>query len=204
MHKLLIAAICTGVFFVSLGAEQIKRYSVRGVYGWSTTKDLGEVLFGQFKPDTTKYKVYSVDGGYLLWSNVNDWLLDIYAKAGLNYYNEAEAGSAYGADVYLKAFWNFNFWQNHVRFGVGEGLSYTTKTLQIEEIDAKNKTSPTSKFLNYLDFSLDFDLGKLVRSKTLDELYLGVAIKHRSGVFGLFNGVHGGSNYNCFYIEKNF
>ena len=107
-------------------------------------------------------------------------------------------------DIYIKALWNFDFWDNRVRFGVGEGLSYTSRTLEIEKIDAIEKDSPTSQFLNYLDFSLDFDLGKLVRSKTLDELYLGVAIKHRSGVFGLFNGVHGGSNYNAFYVEKNF
>jgi len=47
-------------------------------------------------------------------------------------------------------------------------------------------------------------MGKLVHLKSLEDTYLGVAIKHRSGVFGLYNGVHGGSNYNSFYIEKNF
>ncbi|MBA1433616.1 MAG: hypothetical protein FAF04_08555, partial [Epsilonproteobacteria bacterium] len=50
-----------------------------------------------------------------------------------------------------------------------------------------------------MDISLDFDLGKLVRVKSLEEFYVGVLIKHRSGVFGLYNGVHGGSNYNSLY-----
>jgi len=35
--------------------------------------------------------------------------------------------------------------------------------------------------------------------------YVGWAIKHRSGVFGLINNVkEGGANYNTIYIEKNF
>lgn len=180
------------------------QYSVRGVYGWATSKDLGEVLFGKFSPDSKEYKVYSLDGGYKLWSDVNEWPVDVYAKAGLNYYDEDVAKSGYGADLYIKAFYNIDFWENRVRFGFGEGLSYTTKTLKIEELDALVKDSPTSKFLNYLDISLDFDMGKLVHSKALEEFYFGVVIKHRSGVFGLFNGVHGGSNYNAVYLEKNF
>ena len=95
--------------------------------------------------------------------------------------------------------------KNRVRFGFGEGLSYTTKTLRTEANDAQANNDNTSKFLNYLDISVDFDLGKLVRYKPLDETYVGFLIKHRSGIFGLINNVkHGGSNYNSLYIEKNF
>ena len=204
MRRYVWIAVVLGLLSIALSAQDHKKYSVRTLYGWATTKDLGEVLVGNVSPDSQDYKVYSLDGGYLLWSDVNEWPLDIYAKGGLNYYDEGRFDDAYGMDIYIKALWNFDFWDNRVRFGVGEGLSYTSRTLEIEKIDAIEKDSPTSQFLNYLDFSLDFDLGKLVRSKTLDELYLGVAIKHRSGVFGLFNGVHGGSNYNAFYVEKNF
>jgi len=206
MRKVLLTLLATSFIFISVSnaQESVKRYSVRGVYGWATSKDLGEVVFGKFSPDSKEYKVYSVDSGYLLWDNVNEWPLDIYAKGGLSYYDEDSFKNAYGADVYIKAFWNFDFWKNRVRFGFGEGLSYTTKTLKIEEEDATVKSSPTSKFLNYLDISFDFDLGKLVRAKSLEDLYVGMLIKHRSGVFGLFNGVHGGSNYNTLYIEKNF
>jgi len=181
-----------------------EKYSVRGVYGWATSEDLGNVLFGKFSPDHKEYKVYSIDGGYLLWKNINEWPLDVYAKGGLSYYHEAQFDNAYGGDLYLKAFWNFDFYKNRVRFGFGEGISYTTKLLQIEKLDAIEKNSPTSKFLNYLDISLDFDIGRLFRTKALEDLYFGVLIKHRSGVFGLYNGVHGGSNYNSLYLEKNF
>lgn len=191
------------VFIANLVAGD-NQYLVRGVYGWATSKDVGEILVGKISPDSTQYKVYSIDGGYKLWSDLNDWPVDIYAKAGLNYYDEGQYNNTYGSDIYIKAFYNIDFADNRVRFGFGEGLSYTIKTLKIEEIDAVAKDSPTSKFLNYLDISLDVDLGRLFGSKSWRDLYCGVLIKHRSGVFGLFNGVHGGSNYNSFYIEKNF
>lgn len=202
MHKYIFLSLCLA-FFTSAWASE-KQYSMRAVYGWATLKDLGNVIVGQINPDHKQYKLYSIDGGKLLYPNVNDWPVDIYAKGGLTYYNEDSFNNCYGADVYIKAFYNFDFLANRVRFGFGEGLSYTTKLLQIEKKDSINKHSPTSKFLNYLDISLDFDIGKLVRSKALEELYLGALIKHRSGVFGLFNGVHGGSNYLSLYIEKNF
>jgi len=206
MRKVLLTLLLASFIFINVAnaQESAKKYSVRGVYGWATSKDLGEVVFGHFSPDSKQYKVYSLDGGYLLWDNVNEWPLDIYVKGGLSYYDEDNFESAYGADVYIKAFWSFDFLKNRVRLGFGEGISYTTKTLKIEEEDAVVKSSPTSKFLNYLDISLDFDFGKLVRVKSLENLYIGMLIKHRSGVFGLYNGVHGGSNYNTLYLEKNF
>lgn len=202
MRRYLFLSVLFIIFTNSWALEN--QYSVRGVYGWATSKDLGEVVFGQIDPDHKQYKVYSLDAGRLLYANVNDWPLDIYAKGGVSYYNEDNFDNCYGVDAYIKAFWNFDVSDNRVRLGLGEGLSYTTKTLKIEELDAQLKDSPTSKFLNYLDISLDFDIGKLVRSKELEELYFGVLLKHRSGIFGTFNNVHGGSNYNAFYLEKNF
>jgi outer membrane protein len=63
---------------------------------------------------------------------------------------------------------------------------------------------PTSKMLNYLDISFDIDIGRLLSIDTLHDTYLGYTLKHRSGIFGLFNGVKGGSNYNMITLEKNF
>ena len=49
------------------------------------------------------------------------------------------------------------------------------------------------------------NIGKVFDYKPLKNTYLGYAIKHRSGIFGLINNVsHGGSNYNTLYIESNF
>ena len=69
-------------------------------------------------------------------------------------------------------------------FAVGEGLSYATQNPEIE----KDKNGKTSKLLNYLAFEVAFEVPGVPGWSLFTRLH------HRSGVFGLFNGVKGGSN----------
>lgn len=69
-------------------------------------------------------------------------------------------------------------------FAIGEGLSYTSK---IPAIEAANHDH-TNKLLNYLAFELTFASPKQPQLEAVLRLH------HRSGVFGLFNDVHGASN----------
>ena len=188
-------------------------YSLRVAYGQASTKDLGEIL--SFDSDRHPYhlSVLALDGGYLLKKEMFELPLDFYVKGGLSYFDDNNVpsgsdvqseGNVYEATIYIKFYYNIDFWQNRVRFGLGEGLSYTSDMLWIEKDEAIREDDDYSKFLNYLDISLDFDLGRLIRYKPLENTYIGWTIKHRSGVFGLFNGVYGGSNYNTISIEKNF
>jgi outer membrane protein len=178
---------------------------MRMAYGKSTSSNLGNDLIGNINSDVVNSYVYNLDGGYLLKNDIFSLPIDIYAKGGLSYYDERDSSNGYGADIYIKAYWNIDFLKNRARFGFGEGVSYTTKTLATEENDAKVHNDNTSKFLNYLDISLDFDIGKLFRYHDLDETFVGILIKHRSGIFGLVNDVkHGGSNYNSVYLERKF
>ena len=182
-------------------------YSFRVAYGEASTKDLKDVLIGNIDTHPDKLRVLSLDGGYLLKKEIFELPLDLYVKGGLSYFDEGNAPTTshvYEGTIYIKFYYNIDFWQNRVRFGLGEGLSYTSDVLWSEYEEAIREDDDYSKFLNYLDISLDFDLGKLIRYKPLENTYIGWTIKHRSGVFGLFNGVYGGSNYNTISIEKNF
>jgi len=67
---------------------------------------------------------------------------------------------------------------------IGEGLSYVDET---SEIEALHHTQ-TSRLLDYLLFEFTFALPD-TRS-----WYGSIRIHHRSGVYGLFNEVHGASN----------
>ena len=207
MKKLLLLLLFASALFAQSNLQKDAKndYSMRFAYGKSTSSDLGSDLIGDVASDVANLYVYDLDGGYLLKKNLLDMPIDIYAKGSFSYYDEGNYKDAYGADIYIKAYYNLDFLKNRVRFGFGEGVSYTSRTLITEAKDAAVSQDNTSKFLNYLDISLDFDLGKLVRYKSLDETYVGILIKHRSGIFGLINNVkHGGSNYNTLYIEKNF
>ena len=114
---------------------------------------------------------------------------------------------AYQVNLGLKAYWTKFPWNNVVRtrFSFMEGISYTSNYLNIENenFNRKNRTDQ-SKFLNYLEFNLAFNMEDMTRSDMFKDSYLGIGISHRSGIFGLINGVNGGSNIIVMTIEKEF
>lgn len=192
--------------FLNLVAQD--DYSLRVAYGQVTSSDFGELLSGNIKSHKENLSVASIDAGYLLKEGAFELPIDLYAKAGLSLFDENGFGDdVYETTLYIKAYWNLDFWKNRVRIGLGEGISYTDKILYTEYLEAQsaNPIDNNSKILNYIDFSLDLDFGRLITYKPLYGTNLGWAIKHRSGIYGLINNVKkGGSNYNTLYIESNF
>ena len=187
-----------------LHADTKDEYSLRFATGRASINDLGEILAGSLGSHPKDLSVYALDGGYLLKKEIFDWPLYIFIKGGLSYFDEDTFSDTYELVFYAKAYLNLDFFSNRVRLGAAEGISYTGHILETEYYEAIEDEEPYAKFLNYLDLSVDFDFGKLIRYKPMYETYIGYALKHRSGVFGTFSGVHGGSNYNTLYLEKNF
>jgi len=77
---------------------------------------------------------------------------------------------------------------------VGNGISYATET---PEIEAKNHDE-TAKLLDYLMFELAFDVPRS------DHWTVFTRLHHRSGAYGLFDGVHGASNAWAFGVRYHF
>jgi len=181
-------------------------YSFRVAYGKATLSDFGEIIVGNIKGHPNNLRVTAIDAGYLLGKGSISTPLDIYVKGGISKFNEDRLqNDVYEAIAYIKFFWNFDFWTNRVRFGLGEGISYTNEIVYTELLEAAQENGNNSKFLNYIDLSLDFSVGRLIKYQTFDEVYMGWALKHRSGIFGLINNVkQGGSNYNTIYVEAKF
>jgi len=77
-------------------------------------------------------------------------------------------------------------WNHKLRtsFAFGEGVSYATKTPNIEKIHNEN----VSHFLNYLSIEFTFALPQTNRFQLLARVH------HRSGAYGLYNDVKGASN----------
>jgi outer membrane protein len=190
--------------FLNLSADD--NYSLRIAHGKVTNSDFGEVIFLDVQSYPKNLKVTSLDAGYLLKKDAFELPIDFYVKGGLSYFDEAGTqDDVYEGVLYIKAYWNIDFLKNRVRLGFGEGVSYTSSILYYEKQEAIQNQDNNSNFLNYIDFSLDFDIGRLVRYEQLKDTYLGVLVKHRSGIFGLINNVEkGGSNYYGLSLEKNF
>lgn len=79
-------------------------------------------------------------------------------------------------------------------FAIGNGMSYATKTPEIED----SEHDETSRFLNYLMFELSFALPDVPQWNLI------IRIHHRSGIFGVINDVEGASNAVGFGIHYNF
>ena len=202
MKTLLLVLLLT----LSLIAEN--DYSMRISYGTASESTLGEIVAFDSKPHEFDYTVIGLDGGYLLKNKLFDKPLDLYLKGGLSQFddsaNAVNSNKVYEATLYIKLFYNIDFFDNRIRFGFGEGGSFTSDILSVEQLEG-DLGDKKSYYLNYIDLSLDFDLGRLIRYKPMHNTYVGWALKHRSGIFGLINGVtSGGSNYNTIYLEKNF
>ncbi|WP_457745452.1 hypothetical protein [Sulfurimonas sp.] len=190
---------------LSLNLFASDTFSVRIAHGNASENDLGQIISGDIGSHPRDLTVSAVDGGYILKNNLWDLPIDMYLKSGLAYFNEDHFSNTYEVTLYIKLYYNFDFLKNRVRFGFGEGGSYTHKILETEYLEAQSKADNNSYYLNYLDISLDFDFGRFIHYKPLYGTYGGILLKHRSGIYGLINNVkNGGSNYNCLYIEKNF
>jgi len=182
-------------------------YSVRIFGGASSASDFDQ-LYTFTGLNTSSYgtNVYGTDIGYKLVENLWDLPFDIYAKTGLAYFDE----NGHQADfleltLYIKLIYKLNAFGNQFRFGIAEGVSYADSIPWTEKQEAIRENDNQSNFLNYMEITFDFDMGKLIRVKSMENYHLGYLIKHRSGAKGTYGGVYdGGSNYNCVYVEKNF
>ncbi|WP_305044735.1 hypothetical protein [Geoalkalibacter sp.] len=112
--------------------------------------------------------------------------------ASLGWEGEGQIGKYFGRQSHFEynalvvARWHRFPWNHKVdtTFALGEGISWATRTPKLE---ARNHEK-TSQLLNYLLFELTL-------APPHSRLYLSGRIHHRSGVFGLYNGVRGGSNF---------
>ncbi len=197
------------LLWTTLYAEPNKEndYSARVFWGASSASNLDKLYtFRGLNTSPYKTNVYGVDLGYKLAENIFDLPFDFYAKGGINYFDENyHQDNFLEAVIGIKLIYKLNAFSNQFRLGFMEGWSYAGAIPWTEKQEAIKEHDNQSQFLNYLELTFDFDIGKLVRVKSMQNYFVGYLIKHRSGVHGLYNGVkNGGSNYNCIYVQRNF
>ncbi|RDI98783.1 MipA/OmpV family protein [Dyella solisilvae] len=136
-----------------------------------------------------------------------DWPLDFTGYLGLTYHDDRGlATSGPQVDIYMKAFFYGFPWNRWVetRLGLGYGVSYAANVPYTEISSQARRERETSRLLNYLDPSIDVNIGDIFRSNALRRTYFGFGVSHRSGIFAssrLLGNVDGGSNYIYTYIE---
>jgi outer membrane protein len=105
----------------------------------------------------------------------------------------------------------FNLWFKPLpvkfRIGFAEGLSFANPVPSMEQREMDTKEFRSSKLLNYLDFSFGLNMGDIFRADSVQDLWFGYSIHHRSGIFtssSAFGRIKGGSNYQTVYLQYHF
>ena len=185
-------------------------WNVRINAGYATDTDLGQIAAGGVEVDSGRQSLVGMDVGRPLVDDWRDWPVDFAWRVGVQRYLDSGAGaSGFAQTAYLKMYWRPFPWERFVgtRIGIGEGLSYAWRVPEVEREWAADHGDETSRLMNYLDVSLDLNVGDIIRNERARACTLGLVISHRSGVFGLvdiFGNVHNGSNYNTAALECGF
>ena len=185
---------------------------LRFAHGWATPSDMGDILAGNTVTDEYNNQLSSVFYGHPLTRNWLDLPIDVYLHSGLVYHYENDhhgvrlQNQALEGVVSVKAYVNFT-WPVRWRFGIAEGFSYVSSFTYIERQEMESKDNQGSKLMNYLDISLDANIGDIFRQKSLENLWVGWSMHHRSSIFkqaSQFGRIKGGSNYTSGYLQYHF
>ncbi len=176
-------------------------------HGWATPSNLSYILTGDAEKDPYNNQMTSLFYGTRLSETLFGLPIELYFTPGVAWHYDSEVqGEIVEGVVAIKAFYTFELGPRW-RFGVAEGLSYVTNLTYIEKSELDEKGYKPSKLLNYLDFSLEVNLGDLFNSNTMKGIWLGYSIHHRSGIFetsSTFGRIKGGSNYQAVTLQWNF
>ena len=181
---------------------------LRLAHGWATHYDIDQILTGSMKRDEYKHQLTSIFYGYPLADRLFTLPIQIYITPGFVWHHKSEVQDNLREYVLaVKAYYTIPL-PIRVRLGLAEGISYINEVTWIESEDLKEDgNQEKSKVLNYLDFSIDINVGDLIFVDSLQKLWLGANVHHRSGIFtysSQYGRVNGGSNYPSVYLQMDF
>jgi outer membrane protein len=180
---------------------------LRLVHGWATPSDTQDIVTFNHREDDRDNKLLSLFYGHPLSDELFGLPLATYLTPGYVWHWHSDVQDS-GQEFVLaiKSYYTVD-WPSQWRVGLGTGFSYAARTSYIEEVEMAKKGYEDVKWLLYLDFSLEMNLGKLLRLAAMDDIWLGYSLHHRSGIFGtssMFGRIKGGSNYNTISLQYHF
>lgn len=157
--------------------------------GRSNTNDLLDIVRFRFG----SFETYNILG-----LQYNKTLIGPYKYADFEWAGQVvkhlEKWSLFELDALIAFRWKWFPWNHWIQtsLALGEGISYVTGYPSSETVSQ----NIYSKYLNYLWVDLRVGLPSHPKWK------IDFIIHHRSGGYGLINGVSGGSNYLCLGITR--
>ncbi|MFL6578053.1 MAG: hypothetical protein ACJ8MR_15625 [Povalibacter sp.] len=188
--------------------------NVRLNWGKASETDLTTAVFGDYEASPESDFMLGGSWGHRLSETMFGAPFELTGNLGLQWFDERGLQQdGYGINAYIKAhyLWRLPFTEKHVRLGLGEGLSYVSRIPLSEERDftMKGEGIHSEKLMNYVEWTVDvplrqFETMNRLISKSIDEVYVGFLVFHRSSVFGVFAETKGGVNFMGLGIEARY
>jgi hypothetical protein len=162
-------------------------------FGQGTESNFSEVLRRLFDVDGSGDRIAGISAlRRLAWLGPH---LSIEVEALYAYHYGRERYHEGGLAAYAR--WHDFPWNSYVATtaAVGLGPSYTSRYPALER---QSRMEDRSRVLNQLNLELTFAAPRRPESQLL------LRLQHRSGVFGLFNGVTDGSNFLTLGLRQRF
>ncbi len=194
-----IFLICCS-FFVFLNQTQakdnIQKHAITAFYGVATDADFSQLPTFDYEVKTGQQFV-GATYAYEFFRTQKYKKLSLEAEIG-GYEHFGDFGSHHEATATVIFRFNDLFPKNWIveSFAAGEGLSLASEEPNFESY--RHSGGDANEILNYLAFELVFKV------PNNDNLKFITRIHHRSGILGLFDGIHGASNYWSFGARYKF
>ena len=190
-------------FSTHSSSKTLPRPYLRIAHGLGSYSNFLDILAGDIEKDPHNNQLTSVFYGFPLSGSLFGIPVDTYLTAGGVWHWRSQVQPT-SQELVL----GFKFYYTLplcwlVRVGFAEGVSYISKPTHIEYANIEQKQLEPANWQNYLDFSLDVNLGDIL-SDSLEHIWLGIGVHHRSAIFGKsqqFGRSNAGSNYNTLYVQ---
>lgn len=175
--------------------------------GFATPSTLGQIMNFEAVPDTNNNKLTSIFYGHPLTDELFGLPLEVYISPGFTWHWKSDVQpNSFELDLAIKLYYTVK-WPIRWRLGAAEGISWVNKIPYMEANSLANKEYKPSNLMNFLDFSVDINIGDIVGSKPMEQWWLGYYIHHRSSIFESvqhFGRISGGSNHHTIYLMWNY
>ncbi len=179
-------------------------------HGWVTPSSLADIFHFEAERDPDNNQMTSLFYGHPLSDTLLGLPLNVYLHGGAGYHWPVVQEGVLELVMAIKLYYTVP-WPIRWKLGAAEGWSWVTEIPYVERNELEAKGYEPSQLLNYLDFSLDLNLGDLFgwigAEETLDRTWLGYGIHHRSAIFESaqqFGRIKGGSNVQTVYLQYDF
>ena len=177
---------------------------IRVSHGWATPSNLSNIFKFKAEKDTFNNQLSSVFYGYPLTDQFFGLPIHFYITAGfIWHWKSSVQPHSQEVVVAIKLYYTIPL-PIRLRLGFAEGFSYANEIPYIEAVEMEEKEYRPSNLLNYLDFSLDLNIGDIFGGEDLKRTWIGYGIHHRSAIFETaahFGRISGGSNYHTLYLQ---